>query len=55
MSGARTNYPRRVPSYVDNSAAVLAHDRITAAVLSVDAVARQSQASVAPVATRSIT
>ena len=43
MSGARTNYPRRVPSYVDNSAAVIAHDRITAAVLSVDAVARQME------------
>lgn len=43
MTGARTALPRRVPSYVDNSAAVVAHDRITAAVLSVDAVAREME------------
>jgi hypothetical protein len=34
---------RRVPSYVDNTSAVIEHDRITVAVLSVDAVARQME------------
>ena len=43
MTGARSSYPRRVPSYADNSAAVIEHDRITAAVLSVDQVAREME------------
>jgi hypothetical protein len=34
---------RRVPSYVDNATAVIEHDRITAAVLSVDEVAREME------------
>ena len=44
MTGARTAFPRRVPSFVDNATAMIEHDRITAAVLSVDEVAREVQA-----------
>jgi hypothetical protein len=43
MTGARTALPRRVPSFTDNTAAVIEHDRITAAVLSVDQVAREME------------
>ena len=43
MTGARTAFPRRVPSFVDNATAVIEHDRITAAVLSVDEVARKME------------
>jgi hypothetical protein len=43
MTGARTAFPRRVPSFVDNAKAVIEHDRITATVLSVDEVAREME------------
>jgi len=43
MTGVRSASGRRVPSYVDNSATVIEHDRITAAVLSVDEVVREME------------
>jgi len=43
MTGARTTFSRRVPSYIDNAAAVTEQDRITVAVLSVDEVAREME------------
>ena len=43
MTGATKAFLRRVPTYVDNRTAVIEHDRITAAVLSVDEVAREME------------
>ena len=43
MTGATTAFSRRVPSYVDNTAMVIEHDRIMASVLSVDEAARAAE------------
>ncbi len=43
MTNLRSTFSRRTPSFTDNATAVIEHDRITAAVLSVDEVAREME------------